>query len=109
MDFLAGHLLGDFLLQNRWLAERKQESVCGMALHAAIVTACIMLFTGWFDVRSVMVFGSHFLIDWFRLGKRWPEWVRQGKPYSDTPPAAWLGLIMDQAMHIISYWLIAIW
>ena len=107
MEWLAGHMLGDFLLQNKWLGEKKLETQWGLFLHVVIVTVCVCLFTGWLDFRGILVFLSHGIIDGSRIGKRWPEIFKQGKPYSDEPPAMWLGLVMDQALHIVCYTVIS--
>ena len=103
MNILAGHMLGDWLLQNRWLAVAKAK-LWGLLLHCAIVTVSVAVFTGWWDFRAVLVFVSHFAID--RSGKDWwPRLLRQGTPDGDTP--MWLGLVVDQALHIVTLALIA--
>jgi len=42
---------------------------------------------------------AHLLIDGTRIGTRWPGIMRQS---SD-----WLGIIDDQAFHVVSFWLMA--
>jgi hypothetical protein len=104
MNVLAGHALGDFLLQNRWLARKKQETWWGLFLHGAIVTVSIALFTGWLDLRLLLVMTSYLAIDGFGLGKKvWPDLIDQGAPYNSEPAPMWLRLIMDQAFHIVTY------
>ena len=108
MNALAGHMLGDWLLQNRWLARMKRAHWWGMVLHCAIVTVAVAAFTGWWDIRGALVFVSHFLVDWLGLGKDWwPRLLDQGNPDNSEPAPAWLGLMMDQALHIVSLALIA--
>ena len=107
IDLIAGHLLGDFLLQNRWLARKNRESVWGTLLHCLIVTLSICTFTGWWDYRGLLVFASHFAIDYFGLGKNiWPKLLNQGNPDDNEPAPAWLRLVDDQSLHIISLALI---
>ena len=110
MNILAGHMLGDFLLQNRWLAREKMQAWWGMLLHCVIVTLAVCLFTGWWDYRALCVLTSHFIIDFFGIGKDvWPALIDQGDPDSSDPAPTWLRLVMDQAFHIISYAAIARW
>ena len=107
MTAIAGHLLGDILLQNRWIARVKQERWYGMVIHCVIVTAAVTVLTGWWDYRATLVFVTHLLIDQFALGKKWwPKLLNQGDPTSDDPAPMWLRLMDDQSLHIVSLALI---
>ena len=107
IDLFAGHLLGDILLQNRWLARVKQRGIQGILLHCLIVTLSVCAFMGWWDYRGLLIFFSHFGIDYFGLGKSiWPKLLNQGNPNDNEPAPMWLGLLDDQSLHIISLALI---
>ena len=56
-------------------------------------------FAGWWDWRGLVSIAAHLLIDGTRIGTRWPGIMRQS---SD-----WLGIIDDQAFHVVSFWLMA--
>ena len=86
MNVLAGHLIGDFLFQNRWMARIKNASVCGMALHCLIATLPVCAMAGWWDLRGIIAFLAHFAIDRLAIGKKiWPDLIRQGNPATDDP------------------------
>ena len=80
--FLVGHFVGDYILQNDYLAVNKKKSSFACAIHCAIWTVCVLglgqvwnVFTvgqiGWL---ALWLFGTHFLIDrWGFI--RW--WMRQ--------------------------------
>jgi len=106
MNALAGHMLGDWLLQNRWIAANKRTSWVALHLHVAIVTMSVVQFAGWWDYRGVLHYGAHLAIDGLALGKNWPDWFGMGDPDSRDPAPMWLRLMCDQAMHVISLALI---
>ena len=108
MELLAGHLFGDILLQNRWLARVKMQSVLGMVLHCLLYTFGIWVFSGWNIYRLAMVFVTHFIVDFFGLGKVvYPNLVRMGNPKNENEPVPmWLSLLCDQSFHIIILWMI---
>ena len=106
MNELAGHVLGDWLLQNRHLARAKRHPL-GLFLHSAIYALSVALFTRWSLNRILLVFNSHVLIDGLSLGKTiWPNLLDQGDPDSNAPAPNWLRLMMDQALHIVALALI---
>ncbi len=47
MAYLIGHLLGDWLLQNDWMASGKKEFWLPLAVHALLYAAGVGLITGW--------------------------------------------------------------
>ena len=107
MNILAGHLLGDILLQNKWLAKIKISKWYGMLLHCLIATFGMWLFTQWGFKQLLLVFASHFVIDHFGIGKKlWPDFIKQGKFDSNEGAPDWLRLLDDQAFHLICYWFI---
>ena len=103
IGILAGHMLGDMVLQNRWLAEIKMTRWYGMLLHCLIVTTTIWLFTQWNIKALAAIFISHYIIDKYKLGKLWPDFAKQGKPFCRERSPFWLGLLADQSFHIATY------
>jgi hypothetical protein len=98
--FLA-HLVGDYPLQSEWLIENKR-SLWGLSLHTAIHLALMLLVIG---VASAQVWPKllvltlvHFLLDLTksRLLSRWSR-------------RATLLYVVDQALHILSIFLVASW
>ena len=107
MDYFVGHLIGDFMLQNRWLARAKQQ-VWGVLLHSVIAGSVPALLSGWGVLQSFLSISTHAIIDGFQIGKRWPDIIKQGNPNNDDPPPDWLRLIMDQCMHLICLYCISL-
>ena len=68
MDYLIGHLVGDYILQNDWQAmSKKENSLHGWftcLVHCVLYTLSVLTFTGWWrwDLAG-LVFLSHFPID----------------------------------------------
>jgi len=110
---LVGHLVGDWLLQNDWMATQKRQGYytpAGM-LHYSIYTVSILAalflsktedvpFTFWVTA-GVIVFASHWLIDATNIVDRWMRLLRQ----SDL---AWLRIVIDQIAHILVLVVIAL-
>jgi hypothetical protein len=76
MDFFArlilGHLVGDYVFQNSWMAMNKSGSSFKCFIHCLIYTASVCLCT--FDFRIswiVLVFLSHYFIDRYSLADKW--------------------------------------
>lgn len=106
MDWLIGHLVGDYLLQNDWMAFNKKvktlkgELACN--LHCLVWTLCILLFTGWWEwTAAILVYLSHYILDRTALVKWWVEtFNRQAKPQG------WVYILTDNTLHLIFLWLI---
>jgi hypothetical protein len=71
---LLGHLVGDYLLQNDWMAKNKAdnnlEGWCAAFIHCILYTLAVCLFMWNFQLIWIaVVFLSHFPIDKFAFGK----------------------------------------
>lgn len=115
MSILLLHLLGDYVLQSNWMAQRKTSSLPIAGLHAVLYSLPFLLVTGWFGVGILIT--THMVIDRFRLA-RYIIWVKnlmcprqervswetcKATGYSqDTPPwlSTWLMILVDNAMHL---------
>jgi hypothetical protein len=76
INLLFGHLFGDYVLQNNWMALSKNRIgfngwfVC--TVHCFIYTITCLIFTMIFSWKfALLVFISHFLIDKFSLADKW--------------------------------------
>jgi hypothetical protein len=124
--FLA-HAFGDYVVQSNWQAQSKTQrqpawaagvgvGVRTAALHAATYTACFLPLTR--DPRRLLVVGgTHFVIDHWRLA-RYVVWAKnQAAPrawryplsaagpfgYGPEVPdwlAGWLLFVADNAIHL---------
>lgn len=76
LAFIA-HLVGDYMLQNHWMATRKTSSSIPAAVHVLLYVLPFLVLTQ--DWRAIAVIGgTHFLIDRFRLAKYWVEFWGNG-------------------------------
>lgn len=117
------HLMGDYVFQSDWMAQRKTSSSFAALCHATVYSFPF-LFIG--SLRAVLViWATHFLIDRFRLaryvvfaknfmGWPWPKWIdckTTGYP-SATPLwlSVWLMIAADNTLHLaINYASLLLW
>ena len=82
-----GHLAGDFLLQNRWMAMTNYQNTkigwIAATVHCIIYTLSVCLFMWNFDwYWIIVVFFSHFFIDKFMLAEKYMHYIK-GKGMKD--------------------------
>ena len=102
---LLGHLVGDWMLQNDWMARNKQQHWFNPAIlvHCAVYTGALLTTLWWgghadpappYLLFTAIVFLSHWLIDAGRLAVRWARWLHQSRVH-------FVQLMVDQTMHVI--------
>ena len=101
------HFVGDYLLQNDWMAAEKTKN-SGVALaHAGIYSMPFFLLAPSF--WWLLIFGTHFFIDRYRLAQYWIrlvnlKWDGDNFGFSEEKPkwmSVWLLIIVDNTFHII--------
>jgi hypothetical protein len=114
-DQLVAHAVGDYLLQNDWMARHKGGSHLAALTHVFFYSLPFLFLTQ-NPLTLVVIAGTHFAIDRWRLarfliwgwsrifpgGRPWNECSKTGHP-PDLPDymARWLLIIVDQIMHIL--------
>jgi len=131
-DFFAmlifGHLIGDYIFQNKWMALRKTENIFICIIHCVIYTISVAITTwpylhGWRWIS--LIFLSHFLIDRWSLAEKWLELIngRSLRDFllcrKDNAPevtnrvayyilrggfTALVYTVVDNALHLIVMW-----
>jgi hypothetical protein len=101
---LMGHLIGDWVLQNDWMAKDKRRGwvTPGGLAHFAIYTATsfgALVVSGQNDpsfclAPGLVIFVSHWLIDAGDVAGRWMHLFRQ----SDL---TWVRVVVDQTLHLL--------
>lgn len=104
---LLGHLLGDWLLQNDWMARGKKRGLITMPgmIHFTTYTFMILL-TFWFFnnmkidlvtvcIAGIIIFVSHWLIDATNIVQRWMRFYGQ----SDREDVR---VMVDQTFHLLA-------
>jgi len=125
-EILLGHLVGDFLLQNNWLATNKTKyNGLGWAtclIHCYLYTIAVSLFTQNIDVLwIIIVFLSHFIIDKFGIPEKYLKMIngRSLERFINDPENAayspYIGLragfyilvytVVDNTMHLVLMYL----
>ena len=84
---LLGHLVGDYLLQNEWMALNKAKNTrigwLSAFVHCILYTLAVCVFMQNFQpIWIVVVFLSHFPIDKFSLAEKYMHYIK-GKGMKD--------------------------
>ena len=115
---LVAHLVGDYIIQTDWMANTKTTRSWPAAVHAATYTLPFMLLFGVMWQPLLLIAGTHFVIDRWRLARHliWfrnlmspAEWRKpwvdcQSTGYHKDKPAwmtVWLMIIADNTLHLI--------
>lgn len=103
---VIGHLLGDWVLQNDWMAKGKQQNWINRAglTHFSLYTATVLAalgLAGWRErspgqllAIGVSLFVTHWVIDAGRLAERWGHFYRQSN-------VEIVRLMVDQTFHLL--------
>lgn len=105
-----GHLVGDWLLQNDWMARGKARARLSAAClaHCLLYTASLAPVLLWqakdarLAVALAMIFLSHWVIDWGDLARRWGRLLHQ----TDTETVR---TVVDQTFHLGVLAVLAAW
>lgn len=99
---IVGHMAGDYLLQNDWMAQGKKVSSLICAIHAAIWTAAVAAFAGWWasPLAIVVLFVTHFAQDRGGFVTWWMRLIRQPK-FLAPPMSPWSIIVCDNAWHLV--------
>ena len=114
MHQVLAHFIGDYILQSHWMATQKTKDSKAALAHAGAYTLPFLTLKPR-PKQVAVVFGTHFLIDRFRLA-RYVMWAKdflapRGQKHEltatgmqdDVPPflSMWLMIIVDNLLHII--------
>lgn len=98
-SLLIGHLVGDFLLQNRWMAENENRRLSPLLLHCLVYTLAIYFFSrpagGISLIALAVVYFSHALLDQRQVVQWWMEKITR------SADIKWLHVAADQTFHIL--------
>lgn len=134
MCAFVGHLVGDYLLQNDWLAREKKNCFVACMMHCNLWALSVCVFAGWFSHSTAMpiLVVLHFLQDrwnfvpwWMRLIGQW-DFMRSDKIevtrrcHADAPVpfeevvsidlkpgfGPWSIIVVDNVFHIVTLFLV---
>lgn len=99
---LFGHLIGDFLLQTRWMADNKQKRMLPLVVHSLVYTLSVYG-VSWLlmdepigMLATAIVFATHVALDQGLFIRFWAKHITR----SDDPKLWWLKVIYDQIFHL---------
>ena len=96
---LVGHLVGDYLLQNRWMAEKKITQWVALLVHVTVYTSTVALlahFAGGLTWPAVtLIFLSHMVLDRRGFVNFWTRRI------TGSVGIPWLVIMVDQAWHVV--------
>jgi len=103
------HLVGDYLLQNDWMAQEKVKNWFPCFVHCFLYAMPFGVVLLWGSPFIWLVFGSHYLIDRYRLAQYWIrlvnwKWDGDNFGYSEEKPkwmSVWLMIIVDNTFHVL--------
>jgi hypothetical protein len=103
---IIGHMIGDYLLQNDWMAERKLRSSWVCALHAGLWTLAVCV-CGSIESAAAWAWllGSHWAIDRFQLAGKSMDYL--GKRNFKSQMAPWSIIIVDNTWHLATILVVA--
>lgn len=99
MNYLIGHLVGDYLLQNDWQALNKKRSSWACFVHVSLYTLSISCFTRWPWWALVVVFVTHFVQDRTYIIRWWMNFIGQRQFREKLGP--WSEIVVDNVFHLL--------
>mgnify|MGYP001444929575 CR=1 FL=1 len=102
LAMLVGHLVGDYWVQNGWMAANKGKQVLPLLVHCSLYTAgCFLIMgaAGWWmpPLASGLVFVTHAALDGTGLVKE--AWAMFNNDRAENCPL-WLRIVMDNTIHL---------
>ena len=108
-DQLVIHAVGDYIIQNDWMAQNKTKRSWPCIVHVVTYTLPFLFLTqSW--LALAVICGTHFLIDRFGLA-RYVVWIKNGwwhpltaHGFAKERPdfiAWWLLIIVDNILHVL--------
>lgn len=111
---IIGHLVGDYLLQNDWMAQNKKKDSLVCLGHCLIWAYCVVLFgdlycDGWIVWPGIVVFpilvATHFIQNRTMIVPRLMGVIGQ-QQFRDGPCAPWSLIVVDNVWHIVTiFWI----
>jgi hypothetical protein len=105
---IIGHLVGDYLLQNDWMALNKKKRMLPCAVHCTLWTLSVCLFAGWVSIPAIAVlWGTHFIQDRTNIIEFWMTKINRQPEFVKPPFSPWSLIVVDNIWHIVAVW--AVW
>jgi hypothetical protein len=107
---IAGHVLGDYWLQTRWMAIYKSKYSWVCTVHVLIYTLAVCIATWHPSVLfGLAVFIPHWIADRFSLARKYMMFANGDDPFTETNPVAagfnaLVYVVLDNSFHLLCLW-----
>lgn len=99
---IVGNFVGDYLVQNDWMALNKKKAWLPLVVHCGLWTFSVMLFSGTTDWRiAAILFITHAIQDGTDIIRWWMFRIGQ-KEFATGPLSPWSIIVVDNVWHIIT-------
>ena len=99
MHWIYAHLIGDYLMQNDWMALNKKKSTLACAVHVGTYMIPFLLTP--LAIWQILLIGlQHYLIDrtqfiiWFMK-------IKGSEKFATGPCSPWSVIVVDNILHIL--------
>lgn len=104
---IIGHLVGDYLLQNDWMALNKKKQSLPCAVHCTLWTLAVCAFAGWWTLpASAVLWVTHFAQDRTQIVHFWMTKIVPQSEFTKPPYAPWSLIVVDNVWHIVALWVV---
>jgi hypothetical protein len=101
---LIGHMVGDFVIQNDWMATNKKQRSFPCLVHCVLWTASVMFFAeAWSPWLALWLFATHFAIDRTQFISWWMNNVSGQSGFAEHLKP-WSLIAVDNTFHLITLW-----
>lgn len=109
---IIGHLFGDYIIQNDWMALNKKKDSFTCAIHCFLWAWSVMLFgLPWSSPSSVwspvclVLFATHYLQDRTAIIVWWMKFNGQEK-FMTGSCSPWSIIVVDNVWHIVTIFIV---
>lgn len=110
LGLLVGHLLGDYILQDDWMARHKTSVSFICFLHCLLYTWAVWACSFWWMPLwgLAVCLAVHFPIDRWCLAKKWMDNVSGQSAFASGPLAPWSIVVVDNTFHVLTLFIIGL-
>jgi len=99
MNYVLAHLIGDYLIQNDWMALNKKKHDLHCAVHV-IVYMIPFLWCNMHMWQLAAIAIQHYLLDRYQFVPWFMKW-RGSEKFSTGPCWPWSQIVVDNVLHIL--------
>lgn len=103
---LLGHLVGDYVVQDDYMANNKRRSTAVCLLHCLAYTMAVWLFAWWWLPLWALPLCllAHYPVDRYPLVAQWMYALGQSTFFEKLGP--WSGIVVDNIYHLVCLFLL---